>query len=194
MSEYVFLYKDNSEDRDCVAYVEIEQLKNAHTCIDGRFNIHGACYSKSLKEEFEYSDIKTILTEEEYKALCNYNENKIDLTNIIKKLESEENQNLFNEVIEEEKLYLMDEYNLNKSDIEEIFNEYYLDYKDRGCIGYVYEDSENLGYEEAYSLGYIKDNDSITSKYFDYEKFGEDLLEEEQYLELSDGRVVSLMY
>ena len=194
MSKYVFLYKDNSEDRDCVAYVEINQLKKAHTCIDGRFNIHGACYSKSLKEEFNYSDIKTVLTEQEYKALCNYNENKINLTSIIEKLESEENQKLFNEIIEEEKEYLMDEYSLEESDIEQIFNNYYLDYRDRGCIGYIYSDSEDLGYEEAYSLGYINDNDSIASRYFDYEQFGKDLLNDENYLELSDGRVVSLMY
>ena len=30
--------------------------------------------------------------------------------------------------------------------------------------------------------------------YFDYEKFGEDLLEDENYFELSDGRVVTLNY
>ena len=49
--------------------------------------------------------------------------------------------------------------------------------------------------EEAWQLGYIKDDDPISSKYFDYEKFGEDLVEDnEHFMELYDGRVVSLSY
>lgn len=58
----------------------------------------------------------------------------------------------------------------------------------------VYFDSAELGYEEAFELGYIKRGDTIAEKYFDTEKFGEDLLEESHYLELADGRVVSLNY
>ena len=78
---------------------------------------------------------------------------------------------------------------------EKIFNEYYLDYRDRGIIGSVFSDSSDLGYEEAWSLGYIKNGDTISERYFDYDKFGEDLVnEDENYLELDDGRVVSLNY
>jgi hypothetical protein len=195
MREYTFLYKENSDDRDCVAYIELDDLKKRHLCIDGKFNIHGACYSSSLGGRYHnanYEDIKTILTKEEYGLLCN--PDGTDLTSIIEKLESEENQALFEEVIEEEKEYLMDEYSLDEEDIETIFDNYGLDYRDRAVVGYVYKDAYDLGYEEAWSLGYVDNNDSIASRYFDFEAFGEDLKDDENYCELADGRIVSLMY
>ena len=74
------------------------------------------------------------------------------------------------------------------------FDEYYLDYRDRGIVGCVFDNTSDLGYEEAWQLGYIKNGDTIAERYFDYEKFGEDLLEDENYFELSDGRVVTLNY
>ena len=195
MREYTFLFKENrTDDRDCVRYIELENLKRNHVCIDGKFNVHGACYSRSLKEEdAEYENITTILTEEEYKILCNPAGQ--DLTEIIKKLESEENKNLFNEIIEEEKEYLMDEYNLDEDDIETIFDNYGLDYRDRAVVGGIYDDTYDLGYNVAWSLGYVDNDDSIMSRYFDFEKFGEDLVnDDEYYCQLADGRCVYLCY
>ena len=192
MKEYTFLYKDNSGDRDCCAYVRIEDLKNKHVCCDGKFNIHGACYSKSLKD-VNFEDVKTILSEPEFNILCNYNGE--DLTEIINKLLSEENKALFKEIQEEEAEFLMDEYGLEEDDLTAIFNEYYLDYRDRAVVGYVYKDAYDLGENEAISLGLVdwKMND-ITSRYFDFEEFGEDLTEEESYCELPDGRIAYLCY
>lgn len=90
--------------------------------------------------------------------------------------------------------YLKEKYNLSNRDIEEILNEYTEDFRDRSIVSYVYDDSEEAGREEAWQLGYL-DNDSISSKYFDYKKFGEDLVEDNEYfMELCDGRVVSLSY
>ena len=193
MKRYTFLFKENgTDDRDCVRYVELEDLKNNHLCIDGKFNVHGACYSMSLKEDLNYEDITTILTEEEYKILCNPAQQ--DLTEIIKKLESKENEILFNEVIEEEKEYLMDEYGFDEEDIEQIFDEYYLDYRDRGIVGCVFKDAYDLGYEEAFSLGYVDNRMTTITRYFDFEKFGEDLLQDENYMQLVDGRCVYLNY
>ena len=194
MRNYIFLFKENETNyRDCVRYVDMEDLKNNHVCIDGKFNVHGACYSMSLKEnDVAYEDITTILTEEEFKTLCNP-EGK-DLTDIIEKLKSEENIELFEQIIEEEKEYLMDEHGFSEEDIEQIFDEYYLDYRDRGIVGCVFDSVYDLGYEEAYSLGYVDNRNSIVERYFDFEKFGEDLLEEEQYIQLNDGRCVSLNY
>lgn len=194
MSKYTFLYKENGDDRDCCAYIALKDLRENHLCCDGKFNIHGACYSSSLGGGFHnanYEDIKTVLTKEEYELLCN--PDGTDLTSIIKKLESEENKALFEEVLEEEKEYLMDEYGFDEEDIEQIFDEYGLDYRDRGVVGCVFDDTYDLGYEEAYSCGYI-DRDSIAERYFDFEKFGEDLLEGETYMQLSDGRCVILNY
>ena len=114
---------------------------------------------------------------------------------IYDKLKSEEAKEFQQKIIESEIEYMKDEYSLDDADIEKIFDEYYLDYRDRGIIGSVFKDSSDLGYEEAWSLGYIKNGDSIADRYFDYEKFGEDLVNEDgNYLELDDGRVVSLNY
>lgn len=195
MSKYTFLYKENVDDRDCVAYINLNDLRENHVCCDGKFNIHGACYCMSLcgrNHDANYEDIKTILTKEEYELLCN--PDGTDLTSIIEKLESEENQALFEEVIEEEKEYLMDEYNLDEDDIETIFDNYGLDYRDRAVVGCVFKDAYDLGYEEAWSLGYVDNNDSIASRYFDFEAFGEDLADDEYHCQLADGRIVSLMY
>ena len=194
MREYTFLFKENgTNDRDCVKYVELKDLKGNHICCDGKFNVHGACFSMSLKEEnADYENITTILTEEEYKMLCNPDGK--DLTSIIEKLESEANTKLFEQIIEEEKEYLMEEYGFDEEDVEQIFDEYYLDYRDRGIVGCVFKDTEDLGYEEAYSLGFVDNKNSIVERYFNFEKFGEDLLGEEQYLELADGRCVYLNY
>ena len=195
MSEYTFLYKDNSEDRDCCAYIRIEDLKTAHRTIDGNFIIHGACYSKSLKN-VNFEDIKTILSEPEFNTLCNYNGE--DLTEIINKLLSEGNNALFEEVQQEEAEFLRDEYALYEEELEAIFDKYYLDYRDRAVVGCVFKDAYDLGYEEAYSLGII-DNHMEKSgfnygRYFDFEKLGEDLTEEESYCELPDGRIAYLCY
>ena len=195
MSRYTFLFKENgTDDRDCVRYVELKDLKENHICCDGKFNVHGACFSMSLKgDNISYEDITTILTEEEFKALCNPDGK--DLTSIIEKLESEENTELFEQIIEEEKEYLMDEYNLDEDDIETIFDNYGLDYRDRAVVGYVYEDTYDLGYETAWSCGYVSNNDSIMNRHFDFEKFGEDLVNDDEcYCQLADGRCVSLMY
>lgn len=194
MSKYTFLYKENVDDRDCVAYIDLTDLKNRHLCIDGKFNIHGACYCMSLcgrNHDVNYEDIKTILTEEEFNLLCN--PDGTYLANIIEKLENEENKALFEEVIEEEKEYLMNEYGFDEEDIKQIFDEYGLDYRDRGIVGCVFDDVEDLGYEEAWNLGYIQ-RDSPMERYFDFEKFGEDLLDSEYYMQLSDGRCVTLNY
>lgn len=195
MSKYTFLFKENNTyDRDCVRYIELKDLKENHICCDGKFNVHGACYCMSLKDEVPYEDIITVLTKEEYNLLCNPVKG-FDYTEIIHKLESEENEIIFKKVQEEEKEYLMEEYRFNEDDIEYIFNEYYLGYKDRGIVGCVYQDEYDLGYEEVAQLGIVsRGYENLAERYFDFEQFGEDLLEEEQYCQLKDGRIVYLNY
>ena len=212
MSKYVFLYKDNSEDRDCCSYIEPKPMRWECGHYFGKVILHGACF---CGHDFApYEDIETILTEDEYNQLINFNAeikalgygiakdderyNKgVELCEAIQpiynKLLSEENEELFEKIVEEEKEYLMYEYNLDEEDIEYIFNCYGLDYRDRAVVGGIYNDTYDLGYEEAYSLGYIRE-DTLIERYFDFEKFGEDLLEEENYIELNDGRIVYLNY
>lgn len=213
MNEYIFLYKENTEDRDCCAYIEVSPERFVCDHYFSGVGLHGGCYSGG--KFADYKDIRTVLTENEYNQLIQFDKdidelgygitrgderyNKgIELCRAIQpiydKLLSAENKEFFNEIIKEEKEYLMNEYGFDEDDIEQIFNEYYLDYRDRSIVGCVFNDTYDLGYEEAYSLGYIDNDNSIVSRYFDFESFGKDLLNEECYIELADGRVVSLNY
>ena len=212
MGKRVFLYKDNSEDRDCCAYIEPSRFECGHYF--SGLTLHGACYSGH--DMASYEDIKTVLTETEYNKLVEFSKAiralgsgitkgderyqqgiKLceDIQPIFDKLESEEAEEFFETIQEEEKEYLKEEYSLDDEDIQQIFDEYYLEYRDRAIVGYVFNDAYDCGYEEALNLGYVNNNDSIMERYFDFEKFGQDLAnDDENYLELSDGRIVSLCY
>lgn len=212
---YLFLFREkDSDDRDCCAYIDSKNPRFECSHYFGSGNLNGACYSG---HEFPaYEDIETVLTKAEYNELIQFDKAINDLgygitkgderynkgielaksvQHIYDKLESEKAKEFQQKIIESEIEYMKEEYSLDDADIEKIFDEYYLDYRDRGIINSVYEDSSDLGYKEAWSLGYIKNGDSVAEKYFDYEKFGEDLVnEDESYLELDDGRVISLNY
>lgn len=209
----IFLYKDNSEDRDCCAYIDVEPMRWECDHYFGGVTLHGACYGGGNFANYE--DIKTVLTEEEYGQLLQFDVdikglgygitkgderyNKgVELCKAIQpiydKLLSEDGQEFFEQIQEEEREYLMEEYGLDDDDIDMIFDNYGLDYRDRSVVGYVYKDEYDLGYEEAWSLGYVSHNDYISEKYFDFESFGEDLANDEYHCQLSDGRIVSLCY
>lgn len=214
MNDYIFLYRiKDTDDRDACAYIENQALRWECNHYFGGINLHGSCYCGH--EWAKYEDIETILTKEKYTTLQKFNKDINSLgygiakgddrylsglwlcksiQPIFDKLSSEEAQEFFDKVWDEEKEYLMDEYALDEEDIEIITDAYYLPYRDRSIVGYVYKDAEDLGYEEAYSMGYINNNDSIAARYFDYAAFGEDLTQSEGYCELPDGRVASLMY
>lgn len=212
---YLFLYREKSaDDRDCCAYIETKNPRWECDHYFGGVNLHGACYCG--KKFPEYEDIETVLTEREYNELIEFDKaiNELGygiekgderynkgiklskgIQHIFDKLNSNEAKEFQEHIIESEIEYLKDEYSLSDDDIEKIFNEYYLDYRDRGIVSCVFDDSSDLGYEEAWELGYIKNGDSISERYFNYEKFGEDLVNEcERYVELDDGRVVCLNY
>lgn len=111
-----FIYKiKNSNDRDCVAYIDSIKYKNQIT--NYPVEVEGSCYSCSL--------------------------------------ESEENQEFFENVMQEEIKYLKNEFYLFDEDIEEIFTYYFINYKDRSIISAIYN---------------------------------------EEYIELSNGRIVRLSY
>lgn len=213
MSKYVFLYKDNSEDRDCVKYIVNKPMRFECDHYFGGINLSGACFSMGFKpEEMNYADIKTILTENELNQLIAFDEAIHELGHgivkgderyqkgvelcgniqpIYDKLLSEENRELFKTIKQEEREYLKNEYDISDEDIDYIFDNYGLDYRDRGVIGHIFEDIEEAAQEEAEQLGYVtKENE----KYFDYDKFGQDMLEGGQYLELKDGKIVYLNY
>lgn len=215
MREHIFLFRlKNSDNRDCCAYIDDQPRFECNHYFGGLI-LHGACY---CQHEFpKYEEIETILTKDEYLALQGYNkaigdlgygieqgderykkgyELYADVGHIFAKLKSLEGKAFQQKIIESEIEYIMNEYNLSRKDVDYIFDNYGLDYRDRGIIGCVFEDIEECGYEEAFNLGYINSHGptDIVSQYFDYERFGQDLIEEEWYLLLEDGRVVYLNY
>lgn len=186
-----------ADDRDCCAYINIADLEKSQTCTNGKFNICGACYSKSLDERYAdlaYSEIDTILTEEQYNRLLNPKAGD-DYTDIIKTLTSIEAVEFAEEIFESEAEYIQEEYGLSYDEVMEVYHNYAGDYQDRAIIGYVYQDSSDLGYAEMENyFAEYKMPDSLMN-YFDYERFGEDLVNESEfYLELSSGMVVYLNY
>lgn len=195
MRNYVFLYRTKeADDRDCCAYIAIDDLKAVRICSDRKFTVHGACYSSSLGGGFtnySYEEIDTILTEEQYNRLVNPTEND-DLTDIIETLTSEQANDFFAQIIKSEREYIEEEYDLSQEEIDNIFNEYYLDYCDRAVISYVHRNYEELAQEyleNCYSIPNFLEN------YINYESFGEDMVNEnERYYELDDGRIVELNY
>lgn len=217
---YLFLYRIKKEskhydDRDCCAYIDASGSKFVCDHYYSRLSISGPCYCGG--KMLEYDDIETYLTREEYEELIRladeinalgygikkegdkrYNKGVELVTSIayiINKLKSDEAMDFFEDIQESEMEYLKDKWSLNDNDIEQILDTYASDYGDRSIVSYVFKDSDELGYEEAWELGYIKNNDSISYKYFDYERFGSDLVnEDERYLELNDGRVVCFSY
>lgn len=216
MSERVFLYKElNTNDRDCVKYIYNEPMRFECDHYFGSVNLQGSCFSMGLNEleKTDYKNITTILSKEEIDLLIEFDKNISELGSGIKigddrykkgvqlckdimpvydRLNSEDNQALFEKVILEEKAFLCDEYSLTEDYIDEIFDNYGLEYRDRSVISCIFEDVEELGREEAEAFGYL--NDEISKRYFDYKSFGEDLVEEERYHQLDDDRVVHLNY
>lgn len=190
MSKYVFFYKDNEEDRDSVKYLDIEDLNNKHVACDGKFNLNGACFSMSFNGDEDFDEITTVLTKEEFQTLANYSDNQKDITSIINKLNSKENQDLFAKIIEEEKEYLQNEYNLSDEDLNYIYDNYSLSYQDRGILSTVFDTIEEAG-EEYYDNTESTSNDRLKA-YIDFEKYGNDLLDSEFYLELPSGRIAYL--
>lgn len=204
----LFLYRlKNSEDRDACAY--IDEIPSTFDCEHyfGGIAIQGACYYGG--EFASYEDIETILTKNEYEMLLKFSEDikqlgygikegdlryiqGVDLIKDIQvvydKLQSEEAEKFEEKIMDDEKEIMMDMWNLSEDEIEEILNDYSLDYKDRSIIGYVYDDLEELAENEIEQWFDVPD---FLENYIDYSKFGEDLLEDgEIYKELENGRVV----
>ena len=208
----LFLYKDieleKQEDRDCVVYIDATPAKFECNHYFGGIRLQNACFCGRDLEKIKYKSIKTFLTEEEFTKLQNfyneisnlgygitkgderYNKGEELISNIqpiFDKLNSKAAIDFQNKIIAEEIEYIKEEYNIEEDEIKAIFE--LTSYKDRSFISSIYEDIEDLAYEEAFDLGYAtKENE----RWFDFETFGKELLEDERYYELSDGRVVLL--
>lgn len=214
MRNRLFLAKvKNSDDRDIVKYIEFTGFECNHYF--GGLHIEGACFGGFEKEfrnlvENNFEELETILTKDEFIKLFKLNdelkalgygiEKDSDKYNkgleiikeyentIEKKLQSNENKELFEKVIADEKEYVKNEYNLSDLEVDDIFENYGLEYQDRAIISHIFRDFDDMVYEEKFNFGYDK------QPYFDDESFGYDLLENENYYKLDSGKIVSYNY
>ena len=212
--ENLFLAKiKNSDDRDCVFYVELRGFECNHYF--GGLSLGGACFG-GYQEEFrkivdnDFDTLETIYTKEEMQELFRLNDelkslgygiekdsdkynkgiellNKIDC--MLDKLKSGDNEELFQNIIEEEKEYCMQKYNLSREQIDDIFDNYNSVYQDRAIICAVFEDKEELFRDCAFN-GLIDISEDLID-YIDVESYVNDnILCNDYYYELDDGRIV----
>jgi hypothetical protein len=209
----VFLYRlKNSDDRDCCAYIDNQPQRFECGHYFGEPILHGNCYSGCPFDD--YDDIDTILTSDEYQLLCDFGKSIAKLgfgitpgderyqkgvvlceaiQPVYDKLNGAENKAFYERIVAEEKVVVAVEYGIGSDDVDDIFDNYNSDRKDRSLVQAVYDDAYDLGKEQMLNWGYgglmsgLKD---IFERFFDYEAFGEYLLEDDIYYELPDGRIV----
>lgn len=209
-----FLLKVNEDDENCVKYFEESTGRFECGHYFAGLRIAGGRFMSSGKEiqEEKFENMTTILTKEELKRLFEFDEKvkklgyginegderykkglqyRTEIQDIIDKLNGEDNKKLFEKVQDEEREVLKNMYDLTDEDIDYIFNNYTLEYRDRSIIAFIWEDIDECANDEAISLGYVN---GYNDRYFDYETFKEDLLDDTRFLELSDGRIVMLNY
>lgn len=192
MKFFAFHNKNNN-----VSYhIDINQLKSF---IDDKFPLEElssrlGCGSHSSWErigKFQYEDVETILTKEEFDTLANRIPiSKEKVRTIIDKLDSDENEDLLNTIVDRELEYLKVKYNLSDNDIDNIKKDleekkYYID---RNCICHVYNSYEELGeyiIKESYKI-----SDDILP-YFNVYDFGYNVVDSEaRYMVMRDYRIV----
>ena len=210
----IFLAKiKNSDNRDCVYYMDFCGFECEHYF--GGLHLSGACFS-GFEDEFRelvtnnFDELETILTKDEFIKLFELNDKIKSLgyeierdsekyeqgiqimteyqDTIGKKLFSEENEKLFEKVKNDEKEYVKNHYYLCDDEVNEIFDNYGLEYRDRAIVVTIFNDKDEMIEEEKISFGYEN------QPYFDDEAFGNDLLNDESYLELENGKIVEYAY
>lgn len=177
-------------------YIDTKQLQEFITdkfsldCLSSGFG----CGSHSSWErvgKFQYEDVETILTKEEFDTLAN----RIPITKemvqtIIDKLNSDENEEFLNTIVDRELECLKEEYNLSDNDIDNIKKDleekkYYID---RKCICQIYDSYDELG---QYIIDEFYDIPQNLLPYFKVEDFGYDVVDEDaRYMVMDDNRIV----
>lgn len=219
MNKYVFLAKiKNSDDRDCVYYYELDSFTFECSHYFSGLRLSGACFSGFVQElkdivNNDFDNLETILTKEDFNKLfdidkkihnlgygISYGDNRYNLgyklanevNYIVKKLQGSSNELLFDKVITDEKEWVKKEYNLTDDEVNVMFDNYGKGYSDLGyrdrSIGTIYTDKKEFIDDLKWNMGY----DEVP--YFDDEMFYQDMIENNSYLELESGKIVSYNY
>lgn len=195
-----FLYKKYCVDTYYCTYIDTDKLRSKPR--NGDPLIYDAVSYTS--DKIEMSKTKTVLSENELKLLMNYNGQ--DLTEIISKLESEDNRKLYAEICKEEKRDIMMRYHLSDIEYDELFSKYPYILRDKQVIDDIYENKYIFGRHIAWINGVFDyaeedDDDEYDSDdfrydlYIDFEKYGQDLVRKNNhYIEFAGGRVADVNF
>ena len=193
-----FLLKINKEDKPpIVVYVDPSTLRKGHFHLSFCHSPYNV-FCMLSDGEVKYSDLTTLLTEEEFKAICGnetisyhaifdkVKSGEINIPDILNKVESEENEKLFERIIREEKDYLINKEGMREDDVNYLFD-CLGDYRDSSALCRLFKNEKDLG------ECYVEDNynvDSFLENYIDYEAIGRCLLEDDsRYLKLPSGLI-----
>ena len=169
------------KEQNLIYHVDINQLQrfcNDELTLDWLSSGFGCgTHSSWIRIFNEFDKVETILTKEQFDMLAN----RIPITKegikaIIEILNSDENDNLLNKIVEQELLALKEKYSLEDEDINELKMDYDICYLDRNCIAQVFKDYEELGryiIEETYNMP------KELLPYFDYEDYGYDVVNDD---------------
>jgi len=206
-SAKIFLYKLKGEDdRDNCVYIEYPSFECGHY-----FHVPSPCGPCFSGGEFaDYKDIKTALTKEQYNQflkLCDElnsfgygldkdeekkakaKEKADELYNFIQSnlCASEKADKFEKKIQKEEDEWLKEEYGFDDEDIEEIHDAYGLSYFDRGIVGCIYDSSYDVADRWVDECCQV---DDWIKNYIDYDRMGDNIVSDGDYVELSDGRIV----
>lgn len=217
MNNSIFLLRlKDEQDRDAVKYLDLDTGKFECGHYFAGLRISGACFAGFEDEvkKMSFDNFETILSQEELKRLWAYDD-KIhqlgygitegderykkglkyneEIKDIIAKLKGTENQAFFEKIQENEKEILQNEWDLTDEELQEIGDTYSGNYRDRAIVSYIYKDFDTFAEDTAESYCVIETD--IQKRYFDYDAWGQDLLNnDETYKELSSGRIVMFNY
>ena len=183
----MLLYRTKENDRDCCKYVDIRNGK-LHRDINNDVIVEGACFSTRIYDD--YDNIETLLSREEFERLKNAHETPDDdFADIIAKLESSDNDGFYEYIQESEIEAIMDEYGVSYNDAHRILSEYPYShaYNDRGIIGCIYRNVNEMGKEVVNMTHNIED---WLEDYIDYDLIGYNEIEANNAILLDNGQVV----
>lgn len=158
------------------------------------------------------NEVETFLSEQEYERLKAYEhflikgrmteedlgkkeaEIRSDLeNNIIPKLRSQEAQEFYAEIMEQEKEALKRIFSFTDKQIEHILEKYPTAYRGREIVKAVFSDAEELGLQRIgeYIRRIGEEDNPLIARYFDFERYGTDLAKDSSHFcTLDDGRIV----
>jgi len=162
--------------------------------------------------DVQYKDITTILTEAEFGQLKKFCAAIKELGSDIKKgderylqgvklckeiqtvydkLNSKENQVLYEKILEEEIAFTMKRNNLSKDDIDKIYEEYPTNNRNRSTVFWVYDSIDEIIKEKGYGdeLDYFVEE---SENYFDHKSLAQEWLKE-KYITMCEGATIMLV-